>query len=122
MRLDKASTVSRVRVDECHTIITVLIRHDVGITSSLPLRKSFSRHDENRATDYLPGLHTTVFQGAVNSNNPGKLRFNFAVATDPVLVHRLRATRYPQVEVAKIGVKKHVCYIKSRHLYPSQHG
>jgi hypothetical protein len=34
----------------------------------------------------------------------------------------LRATRYPQVEVAKIGVKKHVCYIKIRHLYPSQYG
>ena len=97
---------------------------DTVIWNILPMIISFGLTFAilGRTTDYLPGLHAAVFQRAVNSNTPGKLRFNFAVTADPVIIHRLRTTRYPQVEVAKIGVKKHVCYIKIRHLYPSQYG
>nr|DAG04983.1 MAG TPA: hypothetical protein [Myoviridae sp. ctnhb8] len=121
MSLDETRTVSRIGINECHTIITVLVRNDIGVTASLPLRQSLSRHDKNRPTDNLTGLHTAVFQRTVNGNNPRELRFNCAVAADTVLVHCLCATCHPQIEVTKIRVKKHVCYIKIWHLYPSQH-
>ncbi len=49
-----------IRVDEGHTIITALIRHDIGITASLSLRQSLSRHNQNCTADYLPCLHTAV--------------------------------------------------------------
>ncbi len=119
---DGFSTVSGIRVDERHTIIPAPY---VTISASRPVCPCVSRSMSRLkcSADNSARLRMRRrFSRERSTVTTLQTAFNFAVAADPVLVHRLCATRYPQVEVAKIGVVLHRLHQEAWHLYPSLHG